>query len=548
MEFLQALTQRIEGLPLPLALVMIALATFVSEDLACIAAALIAARGELSPLATLSAAGLGIWAGDLGVYALGAAVGRPLARRRPVSWFVDEAHLDRAREWFAHRGTAVLWIARLIPGTRLATYLAAGTLHAPFLRFAWVTFIACLIWTPLLGGAAYFLGVRALELAETYKSYAFWILVAAVVSVVIAAKLILPMFTWRGRRMLVGRWIRWTHWEFWPPWAFYPPIVVYVLGLAWKHRSLTLFTAVNPAMPAGGFIGESKLSILSDLGMQSERIARARCLPAASSVEERIRMVAEFQLEQGLGFPIVLKPDAGQRGSGVKIVHDDTQVAAWIGAIETDAIVQQFASGLEFGIFYYRYPGDEQGRVFSMTRKVFPELVGNGTDTLEDLILADSRAVAMAEVYFIRNQTRLWDVPAAGERVQLVDLGNHCQGAIFLDGTPLLTPQIESAIDHLSRGYEGFYFGRYDVRTESIESFRAGLFTVIELNGATSEATHIYDPKFSVFEAWRTLREQWRILFEIARRNRARGTPTVGVGELWREMRRYRREARSHPG
>ncbi|MEO6708459.1 MAG: SNARE-like domain protein, partial [Planctomycetota bacterium] len=108
-------------------------------------------------------------------------------------------------------------------------------------------------------------------------------------------------------------------------------------------------------------------------------------------------------------------------------------------------------------------------------------------------------------------------------------------------------PMIESAIDRISRAYHGFYFGRYDVRAESLEAFQAGAFTVIELNGATSEATHIYDPKFTVLEAWRTLREQWRILFEIARRNRARGTPTVGVGELWSEMRRYRRAARSHP-
>ena len=154
----------------------------------------------------------------------------------------------------------------------------------------------------------------------------------------------------------------------------------------------------------------------------------------------------------------------------------------------------------------------------------------------------------MAEVYLHRNRGRLWDVPAAGERVRIADLGNHCQGAIFLDGTPLLTPQIESAIDEVSRGYAGFYFGRYDVRSESLESFRAGRFTVIELNGATSEATHIYDPRYSVFEAWRVLREQWRILYEIARRNRAAGTRLVGVGELWSDMRRYRRAARSHPG
>ena len=142
MEFLQALIERVNGLPYGLALLSIALATFVSEDLTCIAAALIATRGQLSPFETLGAAGLGIWVGDLGLYGLGALLGRSLVRRAPLSWFIDEEHLERARDWFAHRGANVLWLARFVPGTRFATYVAAGTLHASFARFAWVTFIA----------------------------------------------------------------------------------------------------------------------------------------------------------------------------------------------------------------------------------------------------------------------------------------------------------------------------------------------------------------------------------------------------------------------
>ena len=546
-EFLQALTQQLEGLSLPLAMLAIALATFVSEDLACIAAALIAARGELPLVATLSAAGLGIWIGDLGLYGLGALLGRPLVRRAPLRWMVDEEQLDRARDWFAHRGSSVLWLARLIPGTRLATYLAAGTLRASFSRFAWVTFLACLVWTPLLGGIAYFLGLRAIELADDYKHFALLIVLGAALLLVLAIKLFVPLFTWRGRRLLVGRWRRLTRWEFWPAWAFYPPVVAHVFCLAFKHRSLSLLTAVNPAMPAGGFIGESKTAIIDGLTRGSDCIVRSRLLPATSTVGERIALVAAFRIQHGLDYPIVLKPDAGQRGSGVKVARSDAEVAAWIGVMHSDGVVQEFAKGLEFGVFYYRYPGDERGQVFSITQKVFPEVTGNGVHTLEHLILADPRAVAMAKLYLHRNTTRLWEIPAAGLRVQIADVGNHCQGAIFLDGTPLLTPELEAAIDRTSRGFEGFYFGRYDVRSESQEAFRAGRFLVIELNGATSEATHIYDPKYSVFEAWRVLRRQWRILFEIARRNRANGTSTVGVGELLNDLRRYRGQARSHP-
>lgn len=547
MELLEALLSRVEGLPTIVALVAIAVATFASEDLACIGAALIATRGELPVVGALAAAGLGIWIGDLGLYGLGAWLGRPLVRRAPMSWFVDEEHLDRAREWFLHRGDRVLWIARFVPGTRLPTYVAAGTLRVSFARFAWVTLVACAVWTPLLGGAAFLLGRRALEFAEQYQRFALPIFLGTLLSLWLAAKLVLPLFSWRGRRALTGRWLRLSRWEFWPPWAFYPPVVLHVLWLAWKHRGLTLFTAVNPAMPAGGFIGESKNAILAGLGDASGRVVRSRAIPAALSISERLAVVRALQAELGREYPIVLKPDAGQRGSGVKVARDREDVESWLATIRTDALVQEFAGGLEFGIFYYRYPGEDAGRVFSITQKVFPEVVGDGASTLERLILADPRAVAQAETYLHRNRERLWDVPAAGERVRICDLGNHCQGTIFLDGTRFLTPAIERAIDEVSRGYAGFYFGRYDVRAENLEAFQAGRFLVIELNGATSEATHIYDPRYSVFAAWRILREQWRILFEIARRNREAGVPTTSVGELLAAIRGYRRSARSHP-
>ena len=96
--------------------------------------------------------------------------------------------------------------------------------------------------------------------------------------------------------------------------------------------------------------------------------------------------------------------------------------------------------------------------------------------------------------------------------------------------------------------FDGFYFGRYDVRVPSEEDLRRGrAFKVIELNGATSEATHIYDPRYGVLAAWRTLFRQWRLLFEIAAANHARGAPTVRWTELLRLMTHYRAAARSHP-
>src|SRR5271166_3918984 len=123
----------------------------------------------------------------------------------------------------------------------------------------------------------------------------------------------------RWRRNLLGRVRRWSRWEFWPPYLFYPPVVVYIAYLGIKFRSWTLFTAANPAIPAGGFVGESKHQILAHLQNADPWIPRFTLLESAE-LAQRVGQADEFMRTHALQFPVVLKPDAGQRGSGVSIV------------------------------------------------------------------------------------------------------------------------------------------------------------------------------------------------------------------------------------
>ncbi|HXG66161.1 MAG TPA: hypothetical protein VNO70_13755, partial [Blastocatellia bacterium] len=368
------------------------------------------------------------------------------------------------------------------------------------------------------------------------------------VVVYFTARLLLALATWRGRRMLVSKWRRLTHWEFWPMWAFYPPVLLYVAYLMLKHRSLTVFTATNPAIFASGFIGESKAEIYRGLGSANGYVARAECIPAALAAAARIEKAKQFMADSGLAFPVVLKPDAGQRGSGVAVVRTEGEMRDYLTRTEVDTIIQEYVGGLEFGVFYYRHPDEDRGRIFAITEKRFPVVVGDGRSTLERLILADERAVCMAKFYLKKQGERLWDVPAQGERVQLVELGTHCRGAVFLDGGWVKTDALEEAIDRVSREFKGFYFGRYDIRAASVEEFQRGeRFKVIELNGVTSEATNIYDPKNSLWAAYKILFEQWRIAFEIGARNRARGVKPIPLRTLFKLLIQYRRDSGSHP-
>jgi hypothetical protein len=128
-----------------------------------------------------------------------------------------------------------------------------------------------------------------------------------------------------------------------------------------------------------------------------------------------------------------------------------------------------------------------------------------------------------------------------------VEIGTHCRGAMFFDGRGLLTAELERAIDEVSVGFSGFYFGRYDVRATDLDELRSGRFKIIELNAVTSEATHIYDPSNGPLAAWAALFRQWSIAFEIGRRNRERGVPSATFRELLDLVRRYRRTSRAHP-
>jgi hypothetical protein len=106
---------------------------------------------------------------------------------------------------------------------------------------------------------------------------------------------------------------------------------------------------------------------------------------------------------------------------------------------------------------------------------------------------------------------------------------------------------LEKVIDQICRGYKGFYFGRFDIRAASFEDLKNGKnFSIIELNGVTSESTNIYDKRYSLFNAYRILFSQWRIAFEIGEENRKCGVKPVSLLDLIRLL--FRKNIRSENG
>ena len=244
--------------------------------------------------------------------------------------------------------------------------------------------------------------------------------------------------------------------------------------------------------------------------------------------------MVDLMHRHGWSFPVVLKPDVGQRGVGVKLAQRVEDLQAYCESETGPILIQPFHPGpFEAGIFYYRLPGDARGRIFSITDKHFPVLIGDGRSTVEALIWAHPRYRLQASTFLTRHARLLNRVLAAGERLQLAIAGNHAQGTLFRDGTHLWTPSLERRIDEIAQSYPGFFIGRFDVRYAAVEGLRAGEgLAIVELNGATAESTDIYDPNRSLVSAYRQLFKQWALVFTIGAANRAAGAPVTPIRRL----------------
>jgi membrane protein DedA with SNARE-associated domain len=522
------------------------LATFVLEDVAAVGAGLLLASGGISWPAAFFACFLGIWMGDVGLYAVARCAGRGWFEQSSFRRFATR--VAESERWFAERGAPILIFSRLVPGARLPTYFAAGFLRVPLARFLSITGAASCAWTLVILFLAQTFGTALANWLGTFKRAGLLLLVAGVV-----------LFTvWqlarRGRvnlsvRRFAGRLARWRHWEFWPAWLFYPPVAICCLWLAVRYRGLTLPTAANPGIFSGGVVGESKSKMLKELLSTSPEFSAEAELIAGDSVSTRLRSLDEARARLNLDFPFILKPDLGQRGVGIKIIRAREQAETYLRQTSAPLVVQRYVPGpYELGIFYYRFPHETRGHIFAITEKIFPKLVGDGRQTIGELIERDSRARLIAERYIKRFAARRNEVLDAGKELKLVEAGNHAQGCIFRDGMRFCTPELEASIDAISRKLAGFFIGRYDIRFSCEDDLRAGKeFQIIELNGAASEATSIYDARNSIFNAYRTLFRQWDMVFAIGAANRKGGCAPTKPSLLWQKWREYSRMAETYP-
>ncbi|EKO3823211.1 D-alanine--D-alanine ligase [Vibrio harveyi] len=332
--------------------------------------------------------------------------------------------------------------------------------------------------------------------------------------------------------------------EFLPAWFFYTPVVIQSAVLSAIHRDWALPLIANPSIKLSGMVGESKHDIFASSGDKTKQWI----LPfiTLTKTHEQLETALEDATQQlkrsSLEYPLVAKPDLGCRGAGVKLLRSDEQLRSYIKTFPVDGrflLQKKSEYSAEAGVFYVRQPGETRGKIISLALKYSPRVIGDGQSTLKQLIEKCPRAGKLQHLYLPRHSEQLEVIVAKGEEFQLAFAGSHSRGAIFRDGNRFITQELEKKLDQVLGDFNGFHYGRLDIKFKDIHALMNGEhFDILEINGASSEAAHIWDSDTPLTHIFATLLKQYRLLYQIGSKQKLRGhqTPTLGaLIQAWRE-------------
>jgi hypothetical protein len=339
--------------------------------------------------------------------------------------------------------------------------------------------------------------------------------------------------------------IRISHWEYWPFAVVYFPIYPVWLWYAFKSRAFFFFGPSNPGIRNEGFIMESKKEIYDHYPRQ--RMPATILVEASSNIREVLQAIEDMQIQ----FPIIAKPDIGMQGIGVYILTSQNQLIVLLDKIQIRYILQPFVPyDKEMGIFFIRTKTYPKGFISGIVEKVFLEVTGDGSSSIRQLLASSKRFSLQLPSLEKALGPRLEEILPAGEKEVLVPFGNHARGAMFLDVTKELSALLTPVMQQQLSSAPDFYYGRLDIRYHSLEDLINNKhWAIIEMNGAGSEPTHMYDPSHTIIKAWKEIIKHWHWLYKVSKENRKTGHKDISFREglkMYKAFKKYRKLLMHH--
>ncbi len=328
--------------------------------------------------------------------------------------------------------------------------------------------------------------------------------------------------------------IRLKSWEYWPLQITVLPTAFFWFIQGVRAWDLAYFTAINPGIHMSGLYGTSKEEI--------NRLLPSHLLPKSVYIDDLNKDQAHIEnamRELGNSFPVILKPDVGERGLNVCKIENIHELYSAIRTVNGDVILQEYIDyPVELSVLCYIHPTTGKRDITSVCVKEFLSVTGNGELTIDQLVESNPRAILQRKR--LLSHIDFQYIPGEGEVYVLEHIGNHSRGTKFLNGSHLIDQKLKNVFLDILDNMEGVQFGRFDLRTTSIEDLKEGRnFVIIEFNGVNSEPIHVYDPSYSVWRTYYDFWKQWSLLRRIAQAQMKRGIESQPQGVTFRCLLEY---------
>ena len=310
-------------------------------------------------------------------------------------------------------------------------------------------------------------------------------------------------------------WMKLVNWETWHHHAKYIPLIPAWLWHCIKARSFWFFSASNPTLTFGGFEGEGKEEMYSQLPQDSYP-KMVVIQPGTSNAD-----LLAIKERNGFNYPFAVKPDVGMMGFMFRRITNEEQLFLYHKSMPVTYLMQTMIDlPLEVSVFYYRMPGQPKGKVTGFSAKHAPFVIGDGVSNLETLIANYKDLKYLQAEMKERHREKIDLTLAKNESFVLSFASNRSQGGKIVTLSHEIDERLNARFDEISNHTKHFYYGRFDVKCLSVEDLKAGKnFAILEFNGAGAGIQHIYGNGLSLIEACKTILIHWRMMYEISTYN-----------------------------
>jgi len=291
------------------------------------------------------------------------------------------------------------------------------------------------------------------------------------------------------------------------------------------YREWGKINAVNPALSGfSGLMGMSKMEVNNRLNEKFRpRNLFFEELPKSREILEKV-FVDKYKT--ALNYPVIFKPNIGERSSGVNFVRAD-QIDEFLAENQdlSGIIFEEFvATDAEFGLSWIRNPKTEIIEIISLVQKNTPRVIGDGQKKLRELITKKCAELFLDKSREIKILAGFSDAELdekiVGEK-NIVRTASVSYGTSF-EKISLNSIQNKKLIELVSKfldNFAGIYAGRFDIKANNVSELLEKKCSILEMNGVGGTPLEIYDNNLSVDEKYEVLFDYFSRIFVVADAN-----------------------------